>query len=230
MSRTGSDCLVLKRTNYGEADRILVLLSADYGRLTALARGVRGVKSRLAGGLEPLCINHVEFVRGRGEMVTIIGSQQIQHFPSLTHDYARASLAGQLLRELNSLIEEHAEGDFYVLASGLLQNLADLRYDLSFVETWFRLRLLVLMGRQPDLAKDSVGNNLQEDVRYRFDSDNGVLVADEEGQFDNARIKAWRVLATANQLGDTTKRIRGLAAALGDSATQLKAFMGKTAY
>ena len=37
----------------GEADRILTLYTTDLGKLRAVARGVRGPKSRLAGHLEP---------------------------------------------------------------------------------------------------------------------------------------------------------------------------------
>ena len=43
--------IVLRRTNYGESDRILSLLTPE-GKIAVLARGVRKEKSRLAGGIE----------------------------------------------------------------------------------------------------------------------------------------------------------------------------------
>ncbi|HRQ86596.1 MAG TPA: recombination protein O N-terminal domain-containing protein, partial [Candidatus Saccharibacteria bacterium] len=42
--------IILRRTNYGEADRILQLLTPE-GRKSAIARGVRKEKSKLAGGI-----------------------------------------------------------------------------------------------------------------------------------------------------------------------------------
>lgn len=46
-----TQAVVLRRTNYGEADRILQLLTPD-GRRSVMARGVRKEKSKLAGGVE----------------------------------------------------------------------------------------------------------------------------------------------------------------------------------
>ena len=42
-------CIILRRTNYGEADRILTVLTPEHGQLSVMARGVRKEKSRLAG-------------------------------------------------------------------------------------------------------------------------------------------------------------------------------------
>ena len=42
---------VLRRTNYGEADRILNIITPE-GKISAIAKGVRKEKSKLAGGIE----------------------------------------------------------------------------------------------------------------------------------------------------------------------------------
>ena len=44
--------IVIGRLNLGEADRILTLLTPDYGKLRVSIRGVRKIKSRLAGHVE----------------------------------------------------------------------------------------------------------------------------------------------------------------------------------
>ena len=46
-----TDAIVLRRTNYGEADRILQVITPSSGRLSVMARSVRKEKSRLAGGI-----------------------------------------------------------------------------------------------------------------------------------------------------------------------------------
>ena len=50
--------IVLKRTNYGEADRILQLLTT-YGKRNVIAKSVRREKSRMAGGIELFSICEV---------------------------------------------------------------------------------------------------------------------------------------------------------------------------
>src|SRR5512146_842434 len=49
-----TEAIVLRSIRYGEADRVLHLYTADRGRVGAVAKGVRKVKSRLGGRLEPL--------------------------------------------------------------------------------------------------------------------------------------------------------------------------------
>jgi formamidopyrimidine-DNA glycosylase len=49
-----TEAIVLRSIRYGEADRVLHLYTADRGRIGAVAKGVRRVKSRLGGRLEPL--------------------------------------------------------------------------------------------------------------------------------------------------------------------------------
>ena len=59
--------IVLRRTNYGEADRILQLLTPD-GKKSVMARGVRREKSRLAGGIELFAVSDVVIGEGKGEL------------------------------------------------------------------------------------------------------------------------------------------------------------------
>ncbi|NCN51184.1 MAG: DNA repair protein RecO [Candidatus Pacebacteria bacterium] len=46
-------CLVLRRTNVGETDRIVTLLSQEQGRFACVAKGVRKLKSSNRAYLEP---------------------------------------------------------------------------------------------------------------------------------------------------------------------------------
>ena len=59
--------IVLRRTNYGEADRILQLLTPE-GRRSVMAKGVRREKSKLAGGIELFALTDVVIGQGRGEL------------------------------------------------------------------------------------------------------------------------------------------------------------------
>lgn len=59
--------IVLRRTNYGESDRILNLLTPE-GKVAVLAKGVRKEKSRLAGGIELFSISDVVIHQGRSNL------------------------------------------------------------------------------------------------------------------------------------------------------------------
>ena len=62
--------IVLRRTNYGEADRIVQFLT-PMGRRSAMARSVRKEKSRLAGGIELFAVCDVVLTKGRGNLAVL---------------------------------------------------------------------------------------------------------------------------------------------------------------
>jgi hypothetical protein len=49
-----TDAIVLSRFDYGEADRILTILTPGLGKIKAIAKGIRRPTSRIGGSLEPL--------------------------------------------------------------------------------------------------------------------------------------------------------------------------------
>ena len=78
MKTISTRAIVLRRTNYGEADRILHLLTPE-GRRSVMARGVRKEKSKLAGGIELFAVTDVVLGEGRGEL-GILTSARLVHF------------------------------------------------------------------------------------------------------------------------------------------------------
>ena len=66
-----TEAVVLRSLRYGEADRILHLYTAERGRVGAIAKGIRKMRSRVGGRLEPF--SHVALVlhRGAGELHTV---------------------------------------------------------------------------------------------------------------------------------------------------------------
>ena len=64
MKTTRTQAIVLRRTNYGEADRVLQILTPD-GKFSVMARGARREKSRLNGGIELFSISEVVIGEGK---------------------------------------------------------------------------------------------------------------------------------------------------------------------
>ena len=78
MKTIKTPAIVLRRTNYGEADRILQLLTPD-GKLSVMAKRARREKSRLSGGIELFSICDVVVGEGKGEL-GILTSARLVHF------------------------------------------------------------------------------------------------------------------------------------------------------
>ena len=67
--------LLLRSVDYGEADRVVTLLTERFGRVAAMARGARRSQKRFGGALSPLCVLSVELRPGRGELWTLSGAR-----------------------------------------------------------------------------------------------------------------------------------------------------------
>ena len=67
-----ADALILRTYKLGEADRIVIFLTADRGKRRGVANGARRPKSKFAGGLEPLTLGRVAyFEREQRELVRL---------------------------------------------------------------------------------------------------------------------------------------------------------------
>ena len=57
--------IVLKGTNFGEADKILTILTERFGKVKVMAKGIRKIRSHMAGSLEPFMIVNLQLHEGK---------------------------------------------------------------------------------------------------------------------------------------------------------------------
>ena len=89
-----AEALILRTYKLGEADRIVVFLTADRGKRRGVAKGARKPKSRFSGGLEPLTRGRVAyFERERRELVRLRYVEPICS-PLLSSDVSALAHAG----------------------------------------------------------------------------------------------------------------------------------------
>lgn len=112
--------IVLRSYPFGEADRVVVLLSPNHGKLRTVAKGVRRTKSRFGGRLEPFC--HVDLVLYEGRNLdTITQVTIIEPFHRLRSDLDRVVAAGTMVEVADAVAQED-EGSlrlFLLLQRGL---------------------------------------------------------------------------------------------------------------
>jgi DNA repair protein RecO (recombination protein O) len=101
--------IVLSRTDYGEADRILTLLTPDQGKIRLIAKGVRKIKSKLAGGIELFSVSDVTFIRGRGDIGTLVSARLDTHYGTIVKDIERVQLGYDLIKQINKSTEDQPE-------------------------------------------------------------------------------------------------------------------------
>ena len=100
--------IILKRINYGEADKILTIYTKHHGKIKALAKGIRKLTSRKAGSLE--LFNHaiVFLVKGKNfDLVT--EAQAVDLFKSWRQNLVRVGVAYYFCELVDKLTPEEQE-------------------------------------------------------------------------------------------------------------------------
>src|SRR5262249_529376 len=78
-----TEAVVLRSLRLGEADRVLHLYTEERGRIGAVAKGVRRVKSRFGGRLEPLSRVKLVLHEGRGDLCTVTAADTVHAHAAL---------------------------------------------------------------------------------------------------------------------------------------------------
>lgn len=186
--------IVLRRTNYQEADRILTVLTPEQGKLSVIAKGARRAKSKLAGGIELLAVNDLTFIKGKGEMYTLTASRVKTAFASIAKDIDRTMKAYEYLKLIDKILESHAhERGYFDAVCGALEGLDIEQLNPQLTDVWFYLHALDLSGLRPDLRKDTDGNSLEENENYQFDVADMQFRKDKDGMFTSNHIKLMRL-------------------------------------
>ena len=95
--------IILRRTDFGEADRIIQCITPR-GQRSAIAKGARRPRSKLAGGIEPLATNELILRRGKGQL-QVVGSARMQvYYRRILADYDRLSFAYEALALVRHMV------------------------------------------------------------------------------------------------------------------------------
>jgi DNA repair protein RecO (recombination protein O) len=227
MKQLVSTGIILGRTDYGEADRILTVLTPDFGKLSLLAKGVRRVKSKLAGGIELFSVSDITFIKGRGEMGTLTSSRLLKHYSGIVGNLERTMLGYELIKELHKVTESEAETEYFELLRGGFEALDDASIPLPVIKLWFGAQLLRQSGHEPNLQTDDRGDKLDPALRYSFSFDAVAFApSPEHGRFGADQIKFLR-LAFSGYPAKVLASVQG-SGALVEAAAPLVSTMRNT--
>ena len=143
--------LVLRLTDYNDRDALLTVLTANHGRLTLKARGLRRKNSPLTASCQLLAYSEFTLFEYRG-MYTINEAASIELFQSLRRDLVKLSLGTYFAQVAEVLSQEDLPNpDLLSLVLNCLHALSKLNEPEDKVKAVFELRSACLSGYEPDL-------------------------------------------------------------------------------
>ncbi len=151
MSLYRDEAVVLRTHKLGEADRILVLMTAGRGKVRAVAKGVRKTKSRFGGRLEPP--GHVSLLLYEGRNLDVVNQvESLDHYRAIREDLDRMTDALALLEAVDQVAQEgEANLGLFRMLAGALRTLAGAPERPPLLVGAFYWKLLALEGVAPVL-------------------------------------------------------------------------------
>jgi len=204
--------IIIKKYKFGEADRLLTLFTADFGKVRAIAKGAMRPKSKLGGNVELLTHSQLMLARGRN-LDIITQAQAINTFLPIRDSLELMSCGFYLSELVDTFTEESVEDrEMFDLFLNTLKELAEAR-DGERILRYFELRLLSHLGYRPQLQRCSnCGKQLQQEINY-FSAPQGGALCRECGYPDMAArtlsVNALKVLRLWLKCDfDTARRVK----------------------
>jgi len=118
--------IIIKRRNFSEADRLLTVMTRNYGKIQVKAAGVRKITSRRSAHIELLNYTILHLYKGNTFSI-LTEAKMIDDFYSIKKDFSKIGLAYHACELVDGLCPENQEND--KVFSLLQRTLSDLSQD-----------------------------------------------------------------------------------------------------
>ncbi len=148
-----SEAIILSRSDFGEADRLLVILTPEHGKLRAIAKGARKPLARKSGHVELFARTDLLLHRGR-DLLIVSQAEMTEPYLPLREDLTRAAYANYVAELLDSFTTDEDGGEsaaLFDLLDATLRRLCG-ESDLRIVARHYEMRLLDLVGFRPEMT------------------------------------------------------------------------------
>lgn len=170
-----TEAIVLRHKDWGEADRILWLYTRKMGKVKAIAKGIRKIRSRKAGHLEPFMRASLMMARGR-DFLIVTQAETLEAFSNLREDLVHVGYAAYVVELLDRFTYEEDENlQLYRLLNDTLSRINSIKNPALPVR-YYEIHLLNLLGYRPQLFTCvHCGSEIQPEDQYFSISQGGVL-------------------------------------------------------
>lgn len=167
--------IVLRRRDFGETDRILVLFTKKLGKISGIAKGARKPSSKISGHLE--LFSRASFLISRGRNLHLITqAETVESFDHLREDLSGIGLGSYVVELVDAVTTE--EGSHLKLYDLLVSTLKALDSGLrpAVIIHYFELQLLELSGFKPEFFLCvECGNSITEQDQFLSGEMGGVV-------------------------------------------------------
>lgn len=165
--------IVIAENNMGDYDKMLTILTPNYGKISCVAKGARRPQSALLAGTQLFCFG--EYMMYKGTNTYHINScETIEIFYNLRTDLDKLKYAIHINKIIQDITEEN-ENCYKILQLFLntLYTISETDKNLDLTLAIFKLRLMCILGFKPNVDK-CANCGIDDDIKYFSLQDNGL--------------------------------------------------------
>ena len=202
-----ADAVVLRRLDYGEADRILTLLTREHGKLSVIAKGSRRARARAANGLDLFVRSRMMLAKGHN-LDVVAQAERFGDVRNICGDLHRTAYACLVAEVADKVLEErHPVDDVFELVVATIERLNAPERPPRAESAWFLMRILDVLGYQPQLLECAGCNEAVPEAAGWFSPLLGGVLCRKCGARDQAGsavsvngLKVLRVMAAGDDV------------------------------
>jgi DNA repair protein RecO (recombination protein O) len=170
------EAVVLRHADWGEADRLLTLYTRERGKVRAIAKGARKIRSRKAGHLEPFTRVTLQLARGH-DLFIVTQADTLDAYLPIHENLVKTSHAAYVVELLDRFTYED-DSENYSIFRLLTEALARLENEADpwLAIRYYEVRLLDLLGYRPHLFEcANCGREIKAEDQFFSAAQGGVL-------------------------------------------------------
>lgn len=179
-----TESIVLKQFDLGESDKIITFYTKDYGKIRAVAKGVRKGKNRFSGIVLPFSYNFLAVYKGRS-IDRINQLNNIFTFSNLREDLTKMAYASFMAEVVEKVGLENNQNQalFSLLLASYYRISKKEEEDIKYIELVFKILVMGILGLKPELKQCVICKN---EVIYSYKN---MLAVEHGGLICNNCIK-----------------------------------------
>lgn len=204
--------IVLRRTAWQEVDKLVHLYTENHGKIIAIAKGSRRVKSKLAGFLEPGMVTDFLIAKGK-KYDHVAGCSSIEIFPDIRKNLLSLSLVNYLLEIVDKVHQlENPDSKIYKLLIHcfkqidiLVKNNQQGQIPLLKVLVFFKVKLLDILGLTIDQEIFDIDESSRMSFRKIREYNN--IMDFSENNIQSRQLIEWNKLLEESLVNNLEKKI-----------------------
>jgi DNA repair protein RecO (recombination protein O) len=170
------EAVILRHADWGEADRMLTLYTRERGKVRAIAKGARRIRSRKAGHLEPFTHVTLQLAKGR-DLLIVTQADTLEAHLALGTSLIKTGYSSYAVELLDRFTyeDEHENSGIFRLLTEILGRIAS-EADPWLAMRYYEVRLLDALGFRPHLFEcANCGEEIRPVDQYFSAAAGGVL-------------------------------------------------------